>query len=265
MNWSKIGAIVRKEWADAFRNKMVLFSTLFMPLVFTALPLIMLYFLGQTPAEEFNSGDLGPFMIYQQTFGLQSPQDIISVGMASVYVIIFLLLPLILPMMVASDSIVSEKVSKSLEPLLAAPITVTELLVGKALAAVGPAVLVTWLFYAIYIGLATLIVSPGVLRVLASVDWIVGIGLLAPLMGLLAVSLGIIVSSRVNDTRAAQQIGGLVVLPVMLLFIPMFLGQLALTATAFLIGAAIFLILDVAALLIATAIFQRETILTRWK
>jgi ABC-2 type transport system permease protein len=265
MNWNKVRAIVLKEWADAFRNKMVFFSMLFMPLLFTALPLVMLYFLGQTPPDKIDSTDLGPFLVYQQTFHLQNPQDVISVGMASIYIIIFLLLPLILPMMVASDSIVSEKVSKSLEPLLATPITVTELLMGKALAAVGPAVIVTWLFYAIYVGLASLLVSPGVLRVLASVDWIIGIGLLAPLMGLLAVSLGIIVSSRVNDTRAAQQIGGLVVLPVMLIFIPMFLGSLALTATVFLMGAVIFLILDVAAMIIATALFQRETILTRWK
>ena len=263
MNWSKIRTIVVKEWADTFRNKLVFFSLIFLPLLFTAMPLANLYLMGQAPEEELS--ELGPFALYQQYYGLGSNQDTFLVGMASIYMIVFLIMPLMLPMMIASDSIVSEKVQKSLEPLLATPISVTELLVGKALAAVGPAVGATWLSYALYVGLSALFVSAPVLQVHLSWDWLVGIGLLAPLMGLLAVGIGIIVSSRVNDTRAAQQIGGLLVLPLMLIFIPMFLGTLILTGTVFLVGAALFAILDVAVLIVATALFQRETILTRWR
>jgi ABC-2 type transport system permease protein len=81
----------------------------------------------------------------------------------------------------------------------------------------------------------------------------------------LAVGVGVIVSSRVNDTRTAQQVGGFLVVPLMLIFIPMFLGTLVLTGTIFLIGAFLFAILDVAVLIAAVALFQRETILTRWK
>lgn len=78
-------------------------------------------------------------------------------------------------------------------------------------------------------------------------------------------SVGIIVSSRVNDTRAAQQIGGFLVLPLFLTFIPMFLGGFILSAPVFLIGAAIAAAIDLAALRLATALFRRETILTQWK
>ena len=38
----RIRTIIGKEWAEVFKNKMVLFTVLFMPLLFTALPLIML-------------------------------------------------------------------------------------------------------------------------------------------------------------------------------------------------------------------------------
>lgn len=264
MNWGKIRTIVAKEWADTFRNRLVFFTMIFLPLVLTALPLVEMYFVGQTPVSEIDPKDLGPFASYQAYFGL-NPQETVMAGMASIFMIIFLLVPLVLPMMIATDSIVSEKVGKSLEPLLAAPVSVTELLVGKSLAAVGPAVLVTWVCYALYAAGASLFAAPGVVRVILSPDWILGILLLTPLMALLAVCAGIIVSSRVSDTRTAQQISGFLVLPLMLVFIPMFLGKLVLNAVVFLVGAALFLVLDVAAIILATALFQRETILTRWR
>lgn len=265
MNWDKVRTVVGKEWRDAFRNKMVLFSLIFMPLLFAVLPLVMLYFMGQSSPTEVSADDLSPFLPYQAYFGLQNPLHVVMVGLASVYMIVFLMSPLILPMMIASDSIVSEKVQKSLEPLLATPIRVSELLLGKALAAIVPAVLATWLAYGLYGALAVLFLPGPVVGVIFSPDWLVGIGLLSPLMGLFSVSIGILISSRVNDTRAAQQIGGFIVLPLMLVFIPMFLGKLALTTEVFLLGALLFLFLDAGALWLATAIFQRETILTRWK
>ncbi len=262
MNWNKVRTVIHKEWADTFRNKLVFFTLLFMPLFFTGLALLNLYMMNQAPPEELD--ELGPFLAYQSYFNL-GEKDTMLVGMASIYMVLFLILPLMLPMMIASDSIVSEKVSKSLEPLLATPIEVGELLLGKALAAVLPAVLATWLSYILYAGLTLPLVGGAVARVLVSWDWLVGIALLSPLMGLLAVGVGIIVSSRVNDTRTAQQVGGLLVLPLMLIFIPMFLGTLILTGLAFLVGAVLFAVLDVAVLIIATALFQREAILTRWK
>jgi hypothetical protein len=42
----KIITIVRKEWAEVFKNKMVLFSVIFLPLLFAALPLIILFSTG---------------------------------------------------------------------------------------------------------------------------------------------------------------------------------------------------------------------------
>jgi len=278
MNWNKMRIVIKKEWADTFRNKLVFFTLIFLPLLLTLLPLVNLYVMQVLPADEVSetsdvgeaSEELGPFEPYIEMLGV-SPSDpegvrqVIMVGMASIYMVIFFMIPLMIPTMIATDSIVSEKVTKSLEPLLATPISVTELLVAKALAAAGPAVAVTWLCYALYGGIAALFVPGPVLGVILGLDWIVGILLLSPLMALLAVGIGIIVSSRVNDTRSAQQISGLVVLPLMLVFIPMFMGLFTLTAGVFLIGAAILAVLDVGVIRIATALFRRETILTRWR
>ena len=68
------------------------------------------------------------------------------VGLATMY---FVLIPAILPSIIASYSFVGEKIEKSLEPLLATPTTDGELLFGKSLAAFIPCMVVTYVGAAI--------------------------------------------------------------------------------------------------------------------
>jgi ABC-2 type transport system permease protein len=65
--------------------------------------------------------------------------------------ILFLMMPLMVPVTIAAYSIVGEKVSRSLEPLLAAPITTTRLLMAKGLAAAIPGIVMAWICYALFL------------------------------------------------------------------------------------------------------------------
>jgi len=58
---------------------------------------------------------------------------------------------LIIPVNIAAYSVVGEKTTRSLEPLLATPITTAELLIGKNMAAAIPAVLATWAGFLLYL------------------------------------------------------------------------------------------------------------------
>ena len=60
------------------------------------------------------------------------------------FLLLFMMMPLIIPITIAAYSIVGEKTTRSLEPLLATPITTAELLIGKGLAAAIPAIAATW-------------------------------------------------------------------------------------------------------------------------
>ena len=40
MNARKVRVILRKEWAEVFRHRVVLFTVIFLPLLMTALPLV---------------------------------------------------------------------------------------------------------------------------------------------------------------------------------------------------------------------------------
>ena len=61
------------------------------------------------------------------------------------------MMPLMVPVTIAAYSIVGEKVTRSLEPLLATPISTTKLLLGKGLAAALPGIVTAWISYGLFL------------------------------------------------------------------------------------------------------------------
>jgi len=80
-----------------------------------------------------------------------------------------------------------------------------------------------------------------------------------------AVSIAIMVSSRANDPRVAEQISMLVILPLLFLFFAQISGLIFINETMILWMALGVTVLDVGLLAFATQLFRREAILTRWK
>ncbi len=259
----KVKTIIRKEWAEVFKNRMVVFSVLFMPLLFTALPLILLF-----ATSESGLGDLSTDMPAQFS-RFCSPTltsgECFQVYLASQFIILFLMMPLMIPVNIAAYSIVGEKTTHSLEPLLATPITTAELLAGKNLAAVLPAVGATWAGFAVYCLGTIIITSPQVAAALLSTTWFIAILLLGPLMAVLSVNFSIMVSSRVNDPRSAEQISTVIILPVLILFVGQISGFFFVSQQIIWIVTLGALLLDLLVIYLAVQLFQRETILTRWK
>ena len=105
-------------------------------------------------------------------------------------------------------------------------------------------------------GVAWVLVSPRTLLL------VLGVG---PLASLVALQVGVLVSARANDPRTAQQFGALLILPLTALFMGQMTGMVVLTLPFTLL-----LMLGLAAvwgllLLLGVAVFDRETILTRWR
>jgi ABC-2 type transport system permease protein len=176
----------------------------------------------------------------------------------------FLLIPAMVPMAIATQSVIGEKTARSLEPQLATPMEVSELLIGKAISAAAPAVIATWAVFALYGLVNGAIADPVLTRLIFNDVWQVAMLSLVPLICLLSVLLGIIISSRVTDARAAQQIGGFIVIPVIGVAIAgFFSGQASFTMQQVLIGNLIVAVLIGLALIVGNWIFDRETILTR--
>ncbi len=260
----KISTIIQKEWAEVFKNRLVISTVIFMPLLFTAIPLVMLYFTRGASSEELTS-DL-PQQFFQICPEGLSGGECFQVYITSQFMLLFMIIPLMIPVNIAAYSIVGEKTNRSLEPLLATPITTIELLTGKNLAAVIPAVIATWLGFVIYIiGSWLIIESPDVLSALLDPMWWIAVLVLGPLLAILSVNFSIIVSSRVNDPRVAEQVSAVVILPVLAVFFGQIAGLFFINRSLILLFSLIVFIVDIGMLYIAVRLFQREMILTRWK
>jgi ABC-2 type transport system permease protein len=73
------------------------------------------------------------------------------------------------------------------------------------------------------------------------------------------------VSSRVNDPRVAEQLSAVVILPVLAVFFGQIAGLFILNSTLILILCLILVLVDMLMVYLAIRLFQRETILTRWR
>ena len=125
-----------------------------------------------------------------------------------------------IPLGIASYSIVGEKMEKSLEPLLATPITDGEILLGKTISAILPTLVAMYAGASVFMGLIDEVTFHK-LGYYYFPNWTIGILLLVlvPIAVVLSVEFSVIVSSRVNDVRSASSFG-------ILMFFP-FLGHLS--------------------------------------
>jgi ABC-2 type transport system permease protein len=178
----------------------------------------------------------------------------------------FVIIAAVLPTIIASYSFVGEKLKKSLEPLLATPTTDGELLFGKSLAAFIPCVGATYIGALIFVIIidAWSAINLGVLLV-PNVYWATVMGAVTPLACILSVEANVIISSRVNDIRAAQQLGGLIILPIILVLVLATTVQSIPLVTLALILTGGLAVADIAMFYLSKATFQREEILTKWK
>jgi ABC-2 type transport system permease protein len=261
----RVWTIVRKEWAEIFKNRFVLFTVAFLPMLLTAIPLVILYVTGSV-------GDLGGLITddlprnFSQLCEALDGTACAQYFLVSQFLLLFMLMPLAIPITIASYSIIGEKTRRTLEPVLATPITTVELLAGKAAAAVIPAVLVTWIAFGVFLlGSALLAVEPAVLSRLTDPLWLTAVLVVGPLLALAAVSVAVMVSSRSSDPRVAEQLSMLVILPLLTLFFGQISGLILLNQRLILWMALVLSVIDAGLLAFSVQLFERETILTRWK
>jgi ABC-type transport system involved in multi-copper enzyme maturation permease subunit len=159
--------IVASKDLSVFRKiKYILYSLVTLPFaVGVVVPLIFIYAL-EAQASTLTRAQF-----------LSAANSVANTG--SIY---FVLIPVILPAIMGSYSIVGEKIEKSLEPLLATPTTDGELLLGKSLATFLPTMGVTYIGTAIFVTIMDVwsYVKFG-LFLLPNTDFALTLGVLAPL------------------------------------------------------------------------------------
>lgn len=271
MNQRAIRALVRKDLKVVIQSKAVLLPIIIVPLLMlVVLPALagLAPLAGNMVGDEMD--DLQMFLermpasLQAELAGLNDAQKWVVIALVYFLAPMYLIIPLMVASVIAADSFAGEKERKTLEALLYTPTTDEELLVGKLLAAWLPALAVAWVGFVLYGIVANLSAWPTMGRIFfPNAMWIVLALWVAPAAAGLGLSTMVIVSSRVATFQEAYQLGGMVVLPVMILVIGQATGVIYFSLEAVLVLGLALWAIDLALLWWGGRTFQRGEIIAR--
>jgi uncharacterized membrane protein SpoIIM required for sporulation len=184
--------VTRREVKDAFRDWRIV------------IPIILLT-AGFPAIMNFTAGRLLGFV---EDFGA----EIIDNQLIPFLLLVVGFFPISFSLIVALETFVGEKERKSLEPLLATPLTNTQLYVGKMMASLVPPILASYLGMTIY--LVALYFTVGWTPTL---PMLVQTVLLSTIQGIIMVAGAVVVSSQTTSVRAANLLASFIIIPMALL------------------------------------------------
>lgn len=213
-------AIMWKDLTAVKRSKAVVLPMLLVPvLLFIVLPA----FLGI--AARATASDATPKILSSLPTPLAEPIEGLPVQEQLLVLVdgyllapLFLIVPLMVSAVLAADAFAGEKERKTLEGLLHLPVSERELFVAKLLTAFVPAVVVSWLGFLAFAVVANGIAWPVMHRVFVPNRlWGIVILWVGPAVAALGLGVMIRVSARARTTQEANQLGGAVILPLILI------------------------------------------------
>ena len=238
MNLNRVGAVVRKEVREFRRNRFVIVTMAVLPFVFLITPMLTIFRIPDSAS---------------------GPQVKAAVGVIS---LLMLIVPIVIPPVIAAYSVVGERDQGTLEPVLTTPVRASELLLGKAVAAFLPSVGIAYTIYLIVLISVRLAAAHVVSDVVFHPPQLLAQILFTPLLALWSIWVGIGISTRASDVRVAQQLATLASLP-LLGFTSLISFQLIKPSVPIAIGLALALLAaDTAAWRVVSKLFDRERLVT---
>ncbi len=234
MNWRAIRAIVVKDLRQVLSNKMVWLPMILvpalldilMPAMFTAIPL----FAGEASVDPEDTAvflKMIPQSVEPNLAQMSLSQQWTLLSTNYMFAPMFLIVPLMVASIIGSDSLVGEKERKTLEGLLYTPVTDEEIFVAKVLAGLIPAQAVSLLSFI----LLTVVVNAMGARTMGGLffpraNWLPLVVWVSPAVSMAGIGATVLVSSRAKTFMQAQQISGVLVLPIVALMISQVAGLL---------------------------------------
>lgn len=238
MSRRRVAAVVRREVRDFRRNRFVIVTMAVTPIVFLITPMITLFKIPDSTAGSPARG---------------------AVGVISLFLLI---VPTVIPPVIAAYSVVGERDQGTLEPVLTSPVQASELLLGKALAVFIPSVAIAYVMYAIVLISVRFGAAHVVRDVIFHPPQLIAQILFAPLLALWSIWACIGISTRATDVRVAQQLGTLAGLP-LLAFTSLISFQLITPSVPLAAGLALALLaLDIVGWRIVSQLFDPERLIT---
>lgn len=271
MNWPAVGALALKDLREVRQNKVAWIPAALVPMVIVVL-LPLAFILAPTlfsPSQATQASAAGvqtlinlvPASTVHELHGLNDAQRwvVFSTGFVSAPMI--LLLPLMFSSIAGADSFVGERERKTLEALLYTPATDGELFLGKVIASVVPALLLTWLSFGIY----AVVVNAAGWHIMQRIwfptaAWWPLMLWVAPAIATLGMAAAVLISSRVNTFMEAYQLTGSLVIIVLALVIAQASGVLSLSVGVTLLVGIGFWAVDAVLVWLSVRLFSRGAV-----
>jgi ABC-type Na+ efflux pump permease subunit len=238
-SFGRLGAVLRKELREYRRSPFIIGTMALLPLVFLIEPLITIFRIGPSVAAGVVDKAVGA------TF------------------LVLLVAPALLPAVIAAYSVVGEREQGTLEPLLTTPLRREELLLGKAIGVVVPAVGIAYVLFAVIQVCARLFAAnAAVVSALGQGPHILAEVLFAPLLASWSICVGIGISTRASDVRVAQQLGTLSSIPPLAVVALVSFNVFTPSVTLAVVFALILLVADIVLFRVVVALFDRERLIT---
>ncbi|MWB97006.1 ABC transporter permease subunit [Agromyces seonyuensis] len=264
----RVLALARKDWHELARNPQAIAPLIVVPLLLVVLLPAGVILFGANPALTSTVTGLQSFLDHlpegMLPAGLDPSQTIVYAVVVYFLAPLFLVIPVMVASVTAASSFVGEKERRTVEGLLYTPLTDRELVFGKVLAAMLPAVGIAWASFLVYAVLVNVLGGPLLGGIFFPTwTWAIIVVLLVPLVAFLATALIVMVSGRATTMQGAQGIAVLVVLPVVAIVVGQATGLLLFDVGIALAAAAVLALLDLAVFGFVVRSVSRERIVTR--
>ena len=216
MNIKNLLRIAKKDWMEVRSNKELLLPLLLVPALLSIfLPLVL------SLAVPFDPGSPEEILAIRIALGVGmevSDGGVMIIMMTNSMLKPYLLIiPTMVAMIIASDSIAGEKERKTIESFLVLPLSDREILVGKIMGALIPSLAASWIsffFMGTTINIAGRPHLGSHLLIFGDASWWLLNGLLVTIISFLSTLFMVLISSIVRNVKAAQQYAALGVIPI---------------------------------------------------
>lgn len=255
-------AVCWKDLLDLRKNRGLLVSMMVLPAVMILVPIGMVFAYVRDPSDPALRAMALYYDVHVDT--AHAARFLVEKSLADWFGL-FLIMPLFIPILISSASVAGEKERRTLEPLLASPASSLEIVAGKSLAALAPAAIISVFAFALFCAGVDAVAWPMAHElILPNGLWLFGVLVVAPLFAFLGNGVAILVSARVGDSRMAQQISGLVSLPVLGMVGTQVAGVLRAGTQWYAFVALFVFVLDLLLLRASVRLFDRERLISRW-
>lgn len=265
MRSSVIWTVATKDLRESAANSQVVLPVVILPMVFVVLYpvglLIGLRWMSPTDAQDLIAQI--PLSALPGADEMSTQGQVAYLATVYLFAAFFLIIPAMVATVLAANSFAGEKERHTLEGVLYTPVTDTELVVGKIVGAVAPAIVFSWLCFVVYTILVDVLGAPLVGRVyFPTLNWWILMLLVVPAMSVFVTACVVWVSARVNTYQAANSIGGFAVLPAVLLVVGQVNGVMLVGPLLFTVLGVVLVGLDVVLVRWIVSSFDRERVVT---